>query len=63
MGLREILARLGFVFTIARFGGNPCAPGYRVELNFVPGVYRRAGARIFTLVFGTHGFNSHTPPH
>jgi len=63
MGLCEILARAGLELTIARFGGNPCLTGYRVELDFVPGIYRRAGARIFALVFGLHGFNGHTPPH
>lgn len=63
MGLSEILTRMGFVFTVARFGRYPCLTGYCVELDFVPGVYRRARARIFALVFGAHGFNGHTPPH
>ena len=48
---------------LARFGGYPCLPGDSVELNFVARVYRRAGARIFALVFGAHCFNGHTPPH
>ena len=63
MGLRQILASMGFVFTVARFGGYPCAPGDSVELDFIARVYGRAGARVLTLVFGTHCFNSHTPPH
>ena len=63
MGLCEILARMGFKLTVARFGGYPCLPGYCVELDLIARVYGRAGARIFALVLGTHGFNSHTPPH
>ena len=61
MGLRQILAHAGFKLTIARFGGYPCLTGYCVELDFVPGIYRRAGARIFALVFGFHGFNHGCP--
>jgi hypothetical protein len=63
MGLRQILARMGFIFAVARFGGYPCLTGYCVELDLIARVDRRACARIFALVLGTHGFNSHTPPH
>ena len=61
MGLRQILARLGFVFTIARFGGNPCLPGDSVELDLIARVNRRAGARILALVFGFHCLNHNLP--
>ena len=61
MGLRQILARMGFIFTVARFGGYPCLPGYCVELNFIPRVYGRARARIFTLKFCFHGLNHNEP--
>ena len=62
MGLRQILASMGFVFTVARFGGYPCLTGYCVELDLIARVYRRASARVLALVLGTHGFNGHTPP-
>ena len=61
MGLRQILARMGFIFTVARFGGYPCLPGDSVELNFIARVDRRARARIFALVFGLHSFNHNLP--
>ena len=47
---------------LARFARNPCAPGGGAILDFIARVDRRAGARIFTLVFGTHGFNHWAPP-
>ena len=61
MGLCEILARMGFIFTVARFGGYPCAPGYCVELDFVARVDRRAGARVFTLKFCLHSLDHGCP--
>ena len=61
MGLRQILARLGFVFTVARFGGYPCLPGDSVELDLIARVYRRAGARILTLKFCLHSLNHGLP--
>jgi hypothetical protein len=61
MGLCEILAPAGFKLTVARFGGNPCLTGYCVELDFVAGIDRRAGARIFALKFCLHGLNHDLP--
>ena len=61
MGLRQILARLGFVFTIARLSGYPCAARDSVKLDLIAGIYGRAGARILTLVFGLHSFDHGLP--
>ena len=61
MGLRQILARMGFIFTVARFGGYPCLPGDSVELDLIAGIYGRAGARIFALIFGLHGLDHNLP--
>ena len=61
MGLREILARMGFVFTVTRLGGYPCLTGYCVELDLIARVDRRAGARILTLKFCFHSFDHGLP--
>ena len=46
---------------LARFARNPCAPRGRAILDLIARVYRRAGARIFALVFGPHCFNHGRP--
>jgi hypothetical protein len=54
MGLSEILTRMGFKLTVARFGGNPCAPCGGAILDFIARVDGRAGARISPAIFGFH---------
>ena len=46
---------------LARFAGDPCAPGGRAILNFIARVYRRARARVFALKFCFHGLNHGCP--
>jgi hypothetical protein len=47
--------------TIARLARDPCAARGSAILDLIAGVDRRAGARIFTLVFGLHSFDHGCP--
>jgi hypothetical protein len=46
---------------LARFTGYPCAARGRAILNLISRIYRRAGARVFTLIFGFHGLDHGCP--
>lgn len=46
---------------LARLARYPCAARGRAVLDFIPRIYRRAGARILTLKFCFHGFNHGLP--